>query len=194
MIFRSTKLDGAYVIEPERHDDKRGFFARTWCMREFEQHGLIAAMVQASVSFNRKKGTLRGLHYQAPPSREAKLVRCTAGTIYDVIVDLRPKSLTFLQHVGVTLSAENRYALYIPAGFAHGFQTLADDAEVTYMMTDFYEPRNARGVRWNDPAFGIIWPEDERVIIERDNSYPDFGPELIRELEGIQSDKPRAHL
>jgi dTDP-4-dehydrorhamnose 3,5-epimerase len=184
MIFRDTNLDGAYVVEPERHDDRRGFFARTWCTREFEQHGLISRMVQASVSFNRKKGTLRGLHYQVPPSQEAKLVRCTAGAIYDVIVDLRPKSATFLQHIGVSLSAENHHALYIPPGFAHGFQTLVDDSEVSYMMTDFYEPQYARGVRWDDPAFGVVWPPDERVIIERDNGYPDFGPEVIRELEG----------
>ena len=184
MIFRETNLEGAYLVEPERHDDRRGFFARTWCIREFEQHGLIAGMVQASVSFNRKKGTLRGLHYQVPPSQEAKLVRCTAGAIYDVIVDLRPKSATFLQHVGVTLSAQNHHALYVPPGFAHGFQTLADDTEVSYMMTDFYEPQHARGVRWDDPAFNVVWPVDERVIIERDNGYPDFGPEVIRELEG----------
>jgi len=185
MIFRNTTLDGACVIEPECHEDQRGFFARTWCMREFEQHGLVAGMVQASVSFNRKKGTLRGLHYQVPPSQEAKLVRCTAGAIYDVILDLRPKSSMFLQYFGVTLTAANHQGLYIPPGFAHGFQTLAEDTEVTYLMTDFYKPEYARGVRWNDPAFGIVWPEDERIIIDRDASYQDFGPEVIREMEGI---------
>jgi dTDP-4-dehydrorhamnose 3,5-epimerase len=185
MRFQETKLGGAYVIESERHEDERGFFARVWCVQEFAKHGLTAPPVQASVSFNRKKGTLRGLHYQVPPSREAKLVRCTAGAIYDVIVDLRPKSRTRLQHIGVTLSAENRTSLYIPAGLAHGFQTLTDRTEVVYMMTDFYAPELARGVRWDDPAFGIAWPPDERTIAERDRNYPDFTPAMLRELEGL---------
>jgi dTDP-4-dehydrorhamnose 3,5-epimerase len=180
MIFSNTNLEGACIIKPERLEDQRGFFARTWCMREFEQHGLIAGMVQSSVSFNRKKGTLRGLHYQIPPSQEAKLVRCTSGAIYDVILDLRPKSATFLQHYGVELSAVNHYGLYIPPGF----QTLEHDTEVSYLMTDYYEPKYARGVRWDDPVFGIVWPQDERTIIERDARYPDFGPEIQRELEG----------
>jgi dTDP-4-dehydrorhamnose 3,5-epimerase len=187
MIFRKTALEGVYIVEPQRLEDERGFFARTWCTREFEQQGLNAGIVQASVSFNRRKGTLRGLHYQIPPSRETKLVRCTAGAIYDVVLDLRPNSGTYLRHIGATLSAENRHAIYIPAGMAHGFQTTADNTEVTYMMTDFYEPKYARGVRWNDPAFGIVWPDDERTIIERDNSYPDFGPCLARELEGAST-------
>jgi dTDP-4-dehydrorhamnose 3,5-epimerase len=185
MLFRETRLRGAYVIEPERREDERGFFARVWCAREFAEHGLTAPLAQASVSFNRKKGTLRGLHYQVPPSREAKLVRCTAGAIYDVIVDLRPKSVTLLQHIGVTLSAENHYSLYIPPGFAHGFQTLAHDAEVAYAMTDFYAPELARGVRWDDPAFGIAWPPDERTIAQRDRDYPDFAPAMLRELEAL---------
>lgn len=184
MIFHETGLVGAYRIELEPYGDARGFFARTWCEREFVRHGLPARMVQANLSFNKKKGTLRGLHYQAPPSREGKLVRCTAGAIYDVIVDIRPRSATFRQHVAVTLSAENRQALYIPPGFAHGFQTLADDTEVAYLMTDFYQPEYARGLRWNDPVLGIAWPEEERTILERDNSYPDFGAHVIREFEG----------
>ena len=185
MRFRETRLSGAYIIEPERHEDERGFFARVWCAREFAQHGLTAPPVQASVSFNRKKGTLRGLHYQVPPSRETKLVRCTAGAICDVIVDLRPKSQTRLQHIDVTLSAENHSSLYIPPGFAHGFQTLTDDTEVVYMMTDFYAPELARGVRWDDPAFGIVWPPDERTIAQRDRDYPDFVPAMLRELEPL---------
>lgn len=184
MIFQETGLAGAYLIELDRLSDSRGFFARTWCEREFAQHGLPARMVQANLSFNKKKGTLRGLHYQAPPSTEGKLVRCTVGAIYDVIVDIRPKSGTFLQYMAFTLSAENRKALYIPPGFAHGFQTLADSTEVTYMMTDFHQPAYARGLRWNDPAFNIKWPEDTRTILERDNSYPDFGSHVIKEFEG----------
>lgn len=185
MRFRETKLRGAYVIEPERREDERGFFARVWCAREFEQHGLNAPAVQSNISFNRKKGTLRGMHYQVPPSREAKLVRCTAGAIYDVIVDLRPNSETRLQHLSVTLSAQEHRSLYIPPGFAHGFQTLTDNTEVFYMMSDFYAPELARGLRWNDPAFGIAWPEDDRIIIERDRSYPDFTPDVLRELEAL---------
>jgi dTDP-4-dehydrorhamnose 3,5-epimerase len=185
MRFRETRLRGAYVIEAERHEDERGFFARIWCAREFAQHGLTAPPVQASVSFNRKKGTLRGLHYQAAPSREAKLVRCTGGAIYDVIVDLRPKSQTRLQYMGVVLSSENRSSLYIPPGFAHGFQTLSDNTEVAYMMTDFYAPELARGVRWDDPAFGIEWPPGERTIAQRDRDYPDFVPAMLDELEAL---------
>jgi dTDP-4-dehydrorhamnose 3,5-epimerase len=185
MIIHDTALSGAYIIEPERHADVRGFFARTWCIREFEEHGLISAMVQASVSFNSKKGTLRGLHYQIPPSREAKLVRCTTGSIFDVIVDIRPKSATFLKYVGVELSSENHLGLYIPPGFAHGFQTLKNNTEVFYLMSDYYEPSYARGLRWNDPAFNIIWPDEERTIIERDATYPDFGPHITRELENV---------
>jgi dTDP-4-dehydrorhamnose 3,5-epimerase len=185
MRFVATPLSRAYVIEVEPIIDNRGQFARTFCVREFEQHGLLSRMVQASISFNRKKGTLRGLHYQAPPSREGKLVRCTAGAIFDVIVDLRPESPTYLRHFAATLSAENHTSLFIPPGLAHGFQTLMDKTEVSYMMTDFYEPQYARGVRWNDPAFGIQWPEDERTILDRDNDYPDFGPQIARELEGL---------
>lgn len=176
MIFTATKLGGAYIIEPERLGDERGFFARTWCQREFEEHGLNPRLVQCSISFNKKKGTLRGMHYQAAPHEEAKLVRCTMGAIYDVLIDLRSHSPTYTQHLGVVLSAENRTMLYIPEGFAHGFQTLEKNSEVNYQMSEFYAPECARGVRWNDPAFGIAWPADERTIIARDQSYPDFTP------------------
>lgn len=154
--------------------DERGFFARTFCRQEFEAHGLNPEVVQCNVSFNERKGTLRGMHYQAAPFAEAKLVRCTSGSIYDVIIDLRPTSATFKKHFAVELSAENGRVLYIPEDFAHGFQTLQNDTEVFYQMAQRYSAEHARGVRWNDPAFGIEWPEGERIIIERDQNYPDF--------------------
>ena len=175
MNFTETKLAGAFVIELERHPDQRGFFARTFCQQEFEAHGVNAQVVQCNVSFNKRKGTLRGMHYQAVPFAEAKLVRCTSGSIYDVIIDLRPSSATFKQHFAVELSGKNRRMLYIPEDFAHGFQTLQDDTEVFYQMGQRYSAEHARGVRWNDPAFAIEWPEDERIIIERDQNYLDFG-------------------
>ncbi len=174
MIFVETPLKGAFVLEPERLEDGRGFFARTWCERECGAQGLNTRIVQCNTSFNKKRGTLRGVHYQAAPYREAKLVRCTMGAIYDVIIDLRRDSPTFKRHVPVILSAENRRMIYVPEGFAHGFQTLADGTEVFYQMSEFYAPDHARGVRWNDPAFGIEWPADERIISERDCCYPDF--------------------
>jgi dTDP-4-dehydrorhamnose 3,5-epimerase len=174
LIFTETKLAGAFVIEVERHTDERGFFGRTFCQQEFEAHGLNAQVAQCNVSFNKRKGTLRGMHYQAAPFAEAKLVRCTAGSIYDVIIDLRPASATFKRHFAVELSAENHRMLYIPEDFAHGFQTLEDDTEVFYQMAQRYSAEHARGVRWNDPAFGIEWPKGERIIIERDQNYPDF--------------------
>jgi len=174
LIFTETKLAGAFVIEPERRTDQRGFFARTFCQQEFGAHGLNAQVAQCNVSFNKRKGTLRGMHYQAAPFAEAKLVRCTSGSLYDVIIDLRPSSATFKQYFAVELSAENRRMLYIPEDFAHGFQTLQDDTEVFYQMAQRYSAEHARGVRWNDPAFGIAWPEGERIIIERDQNYPDF--------------------
>ncbi len=183
MRFQETELAGSYIIELEELGDARGFFARSWCAREFRDHGLPPQMVQASLSFNKKKGTLRGLHFQAPPAGEGKLVRCTAGAIFDVIVDVRPTSKTFRRHIAVVLSADNRRSLYVAPGFAHGFQTLADNTEVMYMMTESFRPEHARGIRWNDPAFAISWPEDERTIIERDASYPDFGAPLVTELE-----------
>ncbi|HKT46190.1 MAG TPA: dTDP-4-dehydrorhamnose 3,5-epimerase [Candidatus Acidoferrales bacterium] len=174
MIFVETKLPGAFVIEPEKHADERGFFARTFCKHEFEEHGLNSQVAQCNVSFNRKKGTLRGMHYQAAPWSEAKLVRCTAGSIYDVIIDLRKDSPTFKQHVAVELSAANHKMLYVPEGFAHGFQTLEDNCEIFYQMSQFYSKEHSCGVRWNDPAFDITWPEAERIIVDRDRTYPDF--------------------
>jgi dTDP-4-dehydrorhamnose 3,5-epimerase len=174
MIFRETALPGVFVLEPELREDPRGFFARTWCQREFEEHGLDPRLVQVSVSFNRRRGTLRGMHYQAPPHAEAKLIRCTRGAIWDVALDLRPASPTFRQHIGVELTADNRAALYIPEGLAHGFQTLEDDTEVLYQMSEFYAPEVARGIRFDDPAFGIRWPLPEPIMLTRDRTYPDF--------------------
>ncbi len=180
MIFTETPLKGAFIIDPEFKEDERGFFARTWCQKEFEAHGLTVRLVQCNVSFNKKKGTLRGMHYQVAPHEEAKLVRCTMGSIYDVIVDLRPESSTYMQYTAVVLSATNRRALYIPERFAHGFQTLEDNTEVFYQMSEFYDPECARGFRWNDPAFGIQWPEDVRVISQKDLAYPNFTNTIIR--------------
>ncbi len=174
MIFSETKLKGAFVIEPERQEDGRGFFARTFCQKEFEAHGLNPRLVQCNISFNRKKGTLRGMHYQRAPYREVKLVRTTMGAIFDVIIDLRPGSATFREWMAVELSADNRRMLYIPEGFAHGFQTLGSNSEVFYQMSEFFHPECARGARWDDPAFGIEWPDDERIISDKDREYPDF--------------------
>lgn len=173
MLFTPVKLKGAFIIEPERLEDDRGFFARTWCQREFEAHGLSPRLVQCSISFSKTRGTLRGMHYQTAPYEEAKIVRCTMGAIYDVIIDLRPGSPTFKDHFAVLLTAETRKMLYVPEGCAHGFQTLEDNTEVVYQMSEFYHP-DVRGVRWDDPTFGIPWPPDERVISERDRTYPDF--------------------
>lgn len=174
IIFTETKLKGAFLIDVERREDQRGFFARTFCEREFASHDLNTRFVQCNISFNKLKGTLRGMHYQAAPCEEIKLIRCTSGAIFDAIIDLRPDSPTFKAHFAAVLSAENRKMLYIPEGFAHGFQTLQSETEVFYQMSQFYSPEHARGVRWNDPAFGIEWPAGERIIIDRDDSYPDF--------------------
>ncbi len=174
MIFRSLEIAGAYLLEPERHKDERGFFARTFCRRELEDRDLEPAIAQCNVSFNIRRGTVRGMHYQAPPSQEVKLVRCTRGAIWDVILDLRPDSPSFRHHVAAPLDAESRASLYVPAGVAHGFQTLTDAAEVFYQMSEFYDPAAGRGVRWNDPAFQITWPEDVTVISDRDLEFPDF--------------------
>jgi dTDP-4-dehydrorhamnose 3,5-epimerase len=174
MIFTETNLKGSYLIRPERLEDRRGFFARVWCRKEFETQGLCIDLVQCSISFNTLEGTLRGMHFQVAPHQEVRLVRCTMGAIYDVIVDLRRDSSTYLQYVGEVLSAENRNMFYIPEGFAHGFITLEDHTEVFYQMSAFYYAEFAKGVRWNDPAFGIRWPAEVRVISERDRNYPDF--------------------
>lgn len=175
MIFTETRIPGAWVVDPERHGDARGFFARTWSGEEFAAHGLATGLVQCSISFNARAGTLRGMHYQLPPHAETKLVRCTRGAIHDVIVDLRESSPAYLGHVAVVLSMENRRMLYVPAGVAHGYQTLEDASEVFYQMTAPYAPTHARGVRWDDPRFGIAWPPAApRIMNERDRTYPDF--------------------
>ena len=174
MKFSPTALAGACIIDIEPVPDERGFFARSWCREEFARHGLNPDLAQCSISFNKKRGTLRGMHYQAEPHEETKVVRCTRGAIYDVIVDLRPESSTFRKWIAVELSADNRRMLYIPAGLAHGFQSLTDDTEVFYQISAPYHPESARGARWDDPAFGIEWPVAERVISDKDRQYPDF--------------------
>jgi len=174
MIFHETKLPGVFEIHLEPKADDRGFFARSWCQKEFESNGLNPRVVQCNVSFNARKGTLRGMHYQAAPYAEAKLVRCTKGAIYDVALDLRPHSPAYQQWAAAVLTAANRRMLYIPEGCAHGFLTLEDETEVFYQMSEFYNAESGRGVRWNDPAFRIAWPGDVKVISERDRTYPDF--------------------
>lgn len=174
MIFRETALKDAFVIEIERREDERGFFARSWCQREFETHGLNTRIAQCNISLNYKKSTLRGMHYQAKPFEEAKLVRCTRGSLYDVIVDLRPDSQSYKKHLGVILTPDNGKMLYVPEGFAHGFLTLEDSTEVHYQISEFYASDHSSGFKWNDPAFAIIWPAEVKVISERDRNYPDF--------------------
>jgi dTDP-4-dehydrorhamnose 3,5-epimerase len=174
VIFTETKLKGAYVLEIEKLEDERGFFARTWCQREFLANSLNPRLVQCSVSFNRKRGTLRGMHYQEAPNEEAKLVQCLRGAIYDVIIDLRSDSPTYTQWLAVELTAENRRMLYVPEQFAHGFQTLEDNTEVFYQISEFYYPNKARGIRWNDPRFKIAWPNNGPILSERDRDLPDF--------------------
>lgn len=174
MIFLETELQGAFIIKLEKFKDERGFFARSWCRREFENQGLNPNLVQCNISFNRKKGTLRGMHYQAPPYEEAKLVRCTMGAIYDVIIDLRPDSSTFKKWISVEMTSENRKMIYVPEGVAHGFITLEDNTEVFYQMSEFYAPDSARGIRWNDPVFNIQWPIEPTTLSERDQNFFDF--------------------
>lgn len=174
MIFEETKLKDAYLVKLEELTDDRGFFARSWCQREFEQHGLVAHIAQANLSFNRKKGTLRGMHYQVAPYEETKLVRCTRGAIYDVIIDLRPQSVSYRQWIGVELTDANRHMLFVPEGFAHGFQTLADSTEVSYQVSQFYTPGAEQGARYDDPAFGISWPLDVTVMSDKDAKWPAF--------------------
>ena len=175
MIFTETKLKGAFIIDLELVKDDRGFFARTWCKKEFSKYGLNPNLVQCSTSLNLKKGTIRGMHFQLFPYEEAKLVRCTRGSMFDVIIDLRPTSKTFKEWVNYELTSENRKMIYIPEGFAHGFQTLEDNTEVLYHMSEYHLPEYATGVRWNDPAFNINWPQKNNIVIsEKDKSYPDF--------------------
>ncbi|HEV7498602.1 MAG TPA: dTDP-4-dehydrorhamnose 3,5-epimerase [Vicinamibacteria bacterium] len=185
MRFVETILTGAYILEQERHADDRGFFARTWCERELREQGLEAALAQCSVSFNRHRGTLRGLHYQVPPFAEAKIVRCTRGAVYDVAVDLRPDSRTFRRWLGVELAEDDGRALYIPPGLAHGFYALADATEVEYQISSPYVPEAARGVRWDDPLFGVAWPGPVKVIAPRDRDYADVDPAFLQPLRGL---------
>ncbi len=174
MIFHETKLKGSYVIEPERLEDSRGYFARMWCPEEFKTHGLTSRLVQCSISFNSTVGTLRGMHYQVSPHEEAKLVRCTKGAIYDVIIDLRRDSPTVKQWVAEILTCDNHKMMYVPKGFAHGYQTLEPNTEVFYQISELYAPDCARGLRWNDPVFGIEWPTiNSRVMSSRDQDYSD---------------------
>lgn len=172
--FVPTGLSGVVLVEMQCQEDERGFFARTFCRNEFDAQGLDPSVAQCNLSFNRRRGIVRGMHFQAAPHEEAKLVRCVRGAIYDVVVDLRGSSSTFLQWRGFDLTAQNRHALYVPKGFAHGFQTIEDDTEVLYQMSTVYVPAASRGVRWNDPAFEIRWPISDIVTSDRDRSYPDF--------------------
>ena len=180
MIFSETILPGAFIIQIQKLEDERGYFARTFCQNEFRDHGLNPSLAQCNISYNRKKSTLRGMHFQAPPRAEAKLVQCLRGSIYDVIIDLRADSPTFLKHAGVVLAAQEHTMIYVPEGFAHGFITLEDDTEVFYQMSEFYAPGFARGFLWNDPAFAIVWPAQPLVISERDTGYPNFSLEYLK--------------
>jgi len=174
MIFRETALEGAYIIEMEAFEDDRGFFARTFCRNEFAERGLNCNVAQCSISYNAVRGTLRGMHYQVEPHAETKLVHCVRGALYDVIIDMRPLSETYCCWFGVELNEGNRRLLYVPEGFAHGFQTLQDNTSVYYQISEFYAPQSARGVRWNDPVFGIDWPISEPIISEKDRHLPDY--------------------
>ena len=180
MIFTPTALGGATIVDLERREDERGFFARIYCEREFAEHGLRARMVQSNMSHTRRAGTLRGMHYQIPPHSEDKLVRCVRGAIWDAIVDLRPDSPTFRKWIGVELSADNGRMLLVPKGFAHGFVTLTEDCAVTYQVSEFYTPAAERGLRWNDPAIGIRWPVEVVDLSDKDRDWPDL------KLEGQQ--------
>ena len=175
MKFNKTRIPGTYIIELEKVGDERGFFARAWCQKEFREHDLVTQFVQCNLSFNKRGNTLRGMHYQSAPLEEVKLVRCTRGAIFDVIIDLRPESSTFLKWIGVELTSDNYNMLYVPERFAHGYLTLTKESEVFYQVSQFYSPNHERGVRWNDPVFGIDWPIDGDVVIsEKDNNWPNF--------------------
>lgn len=182
MIFVALHISGVWLLEVERHDDARGFFGRTWCAQEFADHGIDCAMLQSSVSWNSLAGTVRGLHFSRPPSREGKLVRCTRGRIHDVILDLRPDSASFGQHLAVVLDQDQRNSLYVPPGVAHGFQTLTDDSEVHYMMTEAHQPELSGGVRYDDPSFRIDWPMAVTRISDRDRAFADFDRDTHRHL------------
>jgi dTDP-4-dehydrorhamnose 3,5-epimerase len=187
VIFTETELQGSYVIELDKRKDERGFFARSWCLRELESRGLNSRCVQANISYSLKKGTLRGMHYQIEPYAETKLVRCTRGAIFDVIIDLRPDSSTYKNWIGLELTEKNYRMLYVPHGFAHGFLTLQEDSEVTYQVSQFYHPESERGVRYNDPIFGIQWPMRVRVISEKDKTLPDYASNESISRECVQS-------
>ncbi len=175
MIFTETSLAGAYVIEPEKIIDERGFFSRSWCEKEFLDHGINTVVKQCNISYNKKKGTLRGMHYQIEPNEEEKLVRCTKGEIFDVIVDVRPDSCTYMQHLSFVLNEFNHQMLFIPKGMAHGFLTMEDNTEVFYQMSEFFNPESANAFRWDDPLFKIEWPKiGQRIISEKDKQYPAF--------------------
>jgi len=176
MRFTETPLKGAWTIDLEPRGDERGFFARAFCQNEFDAHGLKRDLAQANLSYNPKRATLRGMHYQIPPHAEVKIVRCTRGAIYDVIIDLRADSATRFQWFGVELSADNRTALYVPEGFAHGYQSLTEESEVFYLVTEFYAPGSERGIRWNDPRFAIRWPLPDPVLSPKDAAHPDYQP------------------
>lgn len=183
MKISPLALDGAFLIESEPFTDERGHFRRIWCRNEFARHGVELSLVQASMSHTERSGSIRGMHFQIPPSREGKLIRCTRGRIFDVVVDIRPRSATFLQHESVSLGPDSGEALFLPSGFAHGFQTLTDDVDVFYEMTDVYQPDLARGFRWNDPSTAIKWPLPVSVISARDKSYEDLKPDDFRAFE-----------
>ena len=185
MKFTETKLKGAYIIELEKLQDERGYFARTWCRKEFLDHGLDVDLVQCNVSQNPKKGTLRGMHYQDPPHAETKLVRCTRGAIFDAIVDLRPDSETFLEWIAAELTADNGKMMYIPKGFAHGFQTLEENSMVYYQVSEFYAREDCRGVRWNEPRLSIPWPHEVAVISPQDLGWGDLNLEKLRPLRNL---------
>jgi dTDP-4-dehydrorhamnose 3,5-epimerase len=174
MRFVPTTLQGATLIEVEPREDERGFFARAWCQREMDEHGLDPRVVQCNLSFNHTRGTVRGMHYQVAPYQESKLVRCLRGSIFDVIIDLRPESATYGKWFGIELSAQNRNMLFVPQGFAHGYQTLQGDTEVFYQVSEFYQPGSEAGIRWDDPAFAIKWPIEATLISDKDRTHPDF--------------------
>jgi dTDP-4-dehydrorhamnose 3,5-epimerase len=180
MIFTETKLKGAFIIDVKRLEDERGFFGRAWCKREFEQHGLNSNAVQANVSYNKVKGTLRGMHFQVAPYAEAKIIRCTSGALYDVIIDIRPESPTYKQWIGVELTEESMRMLYVPEGFAHGFVTLKDHTSAHYLVTQYYTPGSESGIRYDDPEFDIAWPIKPTVVSEKDRAIPDFAGAVLQ--------------